>query len=200
MVMNFRILPVSLLLLLLTGAHSPSDVGSQEPFVLAIDPGHGGKDLGWNTDGLAEKDIILDLALMMRELNTRRDLKVVLLREGDVYMGLKERAERIAEIAPDRVLSLHLDSRGRADHPNQFGFISQPNDRAGAEAAVRLAASVERFGPVSTKTSDQFYALKHYPASAILVEIGSVSQAEGRARLSDPAYREKLARALLEAI
>lgn len=137
---------------------------------------------------------------MMRELNTRSNLKVVLLREGDVYMGLKERGARIAEIAPDRVLSLHLDSRGQADHPNQFGFLSQPNDAAGAETAARLAASLERFGPVNTKTSDKFYALKYYPASAILVEIGSVSQSEGRARLSDPGYREKLALALLEAL
>src|SRR2546430_17185812 len=74
------------------------------PYVIAIDPGHGGSPTGdptqlWDpgvvVGSLMEKDITLDLAFRLRTLLQREKVKVVLTRSGDQYVEISERWNRV---------------------------------------------------------------------------------------------------------
>ena len=65
------------------------------PYVIAIDPGHGGSptsdptqlwDPGVVVGNVMEKDITLDLAFRLRTLLQKERVKVVLTRTGDEYV------------------------------------------------------------------------------------------------------------------
>ena len=67
---------------------------SKRTIVVAIDPGHGGKDTGAvnpNT-GLREKDVVLQIAhRLKKQLNSRKGFSAFLTRDGDTYIPLQER-------------------------------------------------------------------------------------------------------------
>jgi N-acetylmuramoyl-L-alanine amidase len=79
--------------------------------VIVIDPGHGGGDAGYTTQGAVEKDLTLQLALRLRlELERRLPARVILTREDDRALTVQERAERANRARADLVLSLHFDA------------------------------------------------------------------------------------------
>ncbi|MDX1497126.1 MAG: AMIN domain-containing protein, partial [Salinisphaeraceae bacterium] len=64
--------------------------------VVAIDAGHGGEDPGARgPTGLKEKHVALDIAKRLARLvNQQPGMKAVLIRDGDYYIGLRERAKK----------------------------------------------------------------------------------------------------------
>ncbi len=84
-------------------------------FVVAIDPGHGGKDAGaTGVSGVLEKDIVLAVALALKkELEGRGGYEVVLTREDDTFLSLKERVRVARDAKADLFISVHADSVGR---------------------------------------------------------------------------------------
>ncbi len=80
--------------------------------VVVIDPGHGGQDPGAiGPRGTREKDIVLEYAraLQNRLIKTGK-FKVVLTREGDKFIPLRERVAIARAAGGDIFLSLHADS------------------------------------------------------------------------------------------
>jgi len=79
--------------------------------VILIDPAHGGKETGLKlNDDVAEKDITLAVALMIRkELVSDKTVTVLLTRDADKKVDLAERRTIIEKTGPDCVLSLHVN-------------------------------------------------------------------------------------------
>ena len=78
---------------------------------IVIDPGHGGEDAGAvGKLGTKEKDITLDIAKMLRD-RLRKDYKyqVVLTRENDITLSLKERIEFADSYGADIFISIHVN-------------------------------------------------------------------------------------------
>lgn len=83
----------------------------KDGFVLVIDAGHGGHDVGAHGEYALEKDINLNVALdVMRRLRANPDIKVVLTRQSDVYLTLDERAQIANEKEADLFVSIHTNS------------------------------------------------------------------------------------------
>jgi N-acetylmuramoyl-L-alanine amidase len=81
--------------------------------VIVIDPGHGGEDPGALGVGrLKEKDIALQFARALKaELESRRkNVRVVLTRTGDYYVGLKKRYRFAESEHADVFVSLHANA------------------------------------------------------------------------------------------
>ncbi len=78
---------------------------------IVIDPGHGGKDPGTiSPSGLQEKDIVLDIALRLREIllgNT--PFNVVMTRDSDSTLSLTKRAAIANSANGDLFISIHLN-------------------------------------------------------------------------------------------
>ena len=79
---------------------------------IAIDPGHGGADVGARgADGVEEKRITLEVARRLRTLiETRLGVRVILTRDDDRLVGLDERAAVANNSKADLFLSLHLNA------------------------------------------------------------------------------------------
>lgn len=82
-------------------------------FVLAIDPGHGGHDLGTSGRRLHEKNVVLKVAQQLQALVEERladSVKVVMTRTSDVFVPLRERADIANRAGADLFVSIHVNS------------------------------------------------------------------------------------------
>jgi N-acetylmuramoyl-L-alanine amidase len=80
--------------------------------VVALDPGHGGEDPGAiGPSGLREKDVVLAIALQLRDkLNARAGMRVMLTRDADFFVPLQERVRKARRVQADLFVSLHADA------------------------------------------------------------------------------------------
>ena len=80
--------------------------------IVALDPGHGGEDPGAiGPTGLREKDVVLALALQLRdELNAVPGMRVMLTRDADFFVPLTERVRKARRVQADLFVSLHADA------------------------------------------------------------------------------------------
>lgn len=79
---------------------------------IVIDPGHGGIDPGATGHrGLNEKDVVLDIATRLRDkLSTSGNYRVLLTREDDRKVFLKERVAFARAKRADLFISIHINS------------------------------------------------------------------------------------------
>jgi N-acetylmuramoyl-L-alanine amidase len=80
--------------------------------IVALDPGHGGEDPGAiGPSGLREKDVVLAIALQLRDaLNALPGMRVMLTRDGDYFVPLHERVRKARRVGADLFISLHADA------------------------------------------------------------------------------------------
>ena len=90
----------------------PPVVADKEIPTIVIDPGHGGVDPGASgVGGTAEKTLVLDYAKELgRRLEETGDFHVVLTRDKDVFLPLRQRFAIAEEVEGDLFLSLHANS------------------------------------------------------------------------------------------
>jgi N-acetylmuramoyl-L-alanine amidase len=84
----------------------------KDHFVIALDPGHGGRDPGAiGKRGTREKDIVLAVAKKMKTLiNRTPGYRAVLTRDSDRFITLRNRVKKARKIEADIFVSLHADS------------------------------------------------------------------------------------------
>ncbi len=80
--------------------------------VVALDPGHGGEDPGAvGPNGLREKDVVLAIALRLRErLNALPGVRAMLTRDADYFVPLHERVRKARRVQADLFVSIHADA------------------------------------------------------------------------------------------
>lgn len=80
--------------------------------IIAIDPGHGGKDPGAvGRKGTKEKDITLALSKKLKGIiNRTPGFRAVLTRESDQFVVLRKRVEKARKNQADLFVSLHADA------------------------------------------------------------------------------------------
>jgi N-acetylmuramoyl-L-alanine amidase len=80
--------------------------------VVAIDPGHGGEDPGAvGPTGLREKDVVLQVALQLRErLNALPGMRAMLTRDADFFVPLQDRVKKARRVQADLFVSIHADA------------------------------------------------------------------------------------------
>lgn len=96
----------------LSGSWSGTDViPSGGIRTLVIDAGHGGRDPGALGRTHYEKDIALGVALQVKRIMAREmpEIKVVLTRESDEFIELKERGEIAQAAGGDFFISIHCN-------------------------------------------------------------------------------------------
>jgi N-acetylmuramoyl-L-alanine amidase len=80
--------------------------------VVAIDPGHGGEDPGAiGPSGLREKDVVLAVALKLRErINSVPGMRAMLTRDDDYFVPLYDRVRKARRVQADLFVSIHADA------------------------------------------------------------------------------------------
>ena len=105
------------------------------------DPGHGGEDPGAiGPTGLREKDVVLALALMLRErLNAVPGMRVMLTRDGDYFVPLQERVRKARRVQADLFVSLHADAFFRPEARGASVFALSARGASSSSAARWMA-------------------------------------------------------------
>lgn len=107
--------------------------------MIVIDPGHGGHDPGAiGPSGLCEKDVVLDIALKVKEILTADPLnEIFLTRETDRFVTLEERTAIANKKNADFFVSIHANaSPVRRVKGIETYLLNWTND----EEAMRVAA------------------------------------------------------------
>lgn len=105
---------------------------------ICIDPGHGGKDPGASTQGVNEKDIVLNVSTILKQLLERQGLKVIMTRKNDLFVELKERCNIANGEKADVFVSIHCNS---AENKSAYGFEIYHSQ--GSINGQKLAADIE---------------------------------------------------------
>lgn len=108
--------------------------------VVAIDPGHGGKDPGAIGHGKTrEKDVVLSIAKKLaRRINAESGMRAYLVRDNDKLVDHRERMERARRQSADLFVSIHADAfTDKRAHGSSVYALSLTG--ATSEAARRLA-------------------------------------------------------------
>jgi N-acetylmuramoyl-L-alanine amidase len=113
--------------------------------IIVIDPGHGGIDPGAiGSGGTYEKDVVLAIGLeLRRQLVATGRYQVVMTRDSDRIVRLRDRLEIAHESGGELFLSLHADSLVNA--PDVRGAsVYTLSERASNDEAARLASKENR--------------------------------------------------------
>ena len=117
--------------------------GLRKGHLVTIDAGHGGVDPGnpgmFFPDGLREKDVTLDLSLLLRDELKRRGVSVVMTRHTDTLIDLRKRGGYCTAEC-DLFVSIHVNSLPRrAGFKQVRGFETYFLAEAKTEDAARVA-------------------------------------------------------------
>ena len=113
--------------------------------IIAIDPGHGGEDPGAiGPNGTREKDVVMEIARRLQALvNEAEGFRAVMIRDGDYYIGLRQRIRIAREQKADFFVSIHADAFN-SPRPNGSSVYALSQRGATSETAQWLAASENR--------------------------------------------------------
>jgi N-acetylmuramoyl-L-alanine amidase len=104
----------------------PAAEAARETFVVALDPGHGGSNLGaaGPTKGELEKHVTLDVARRVRTLLAPQPhVRVVLCRHADVLVPVRARVRCANDARADLFVSVHANASPEGDkRGTQHGF------------------------------------------------------------------------------
>ena len=191
-------------------AAGPALVGKR----IVIDPGHGGSDPGIVVpDGIlrwTEADIAYDLASRLEGRLAAAGMRVHLTRAPggpvDGELGSTERARLANELGADLFISLHVDG-----HPNpaadgvatyHYGSSSGVSSTVGERLAGLVQREiVARTGLRNCHTHGKGWDLLRLTRMpAVRVEVGYLTSPVDRARLTDPAFRDRVVEAIMAAV
>ena len=140
-------------------APTPGERGRVNRLVIvAVDPGHGGEDPGAiGPSGLREKDVVLAVALKLRErLHAVPEMRVMLTRDADFFVPLAERVHRARRVQADLFVSIHADAFLSPDARGASVFAL--SERGATSSAARWMANRENaadlVGGVNVKARD----------------------------------------------
>ena len=113
-----------------TSQNSSRDITSNDNLhKVLIDISHGGKDSGAANQGVKEKDLAFEYAMILKEDLTKAKIDVLLSRSDDEYVTLAKRIDTANEEKVDLILSLHfntspeLETSGFESYYNTYRLI-----------------------------------------------------------------------------
>lgn len=190
--------------------------------IIAVDPGHGGKDPGASANGLDERQVTLGVGLDLRQLLLDNGATVVMTRTSDVTVGapddphdgLQVRSDMANQNGANLFVSIHANA---APGPAPSGVTTYFGQACGYVSSAlrspilisrsyRLASHVESQVAQATGAVNDgvdaadYWVLGNTRMPSILVETGFVTDPAEAERLALPAYQQKIARAILAGV
>ncbi|WNC15327.1 N-acetylmuramoyl-L-alanine amidase family protein [Brevibacillus brevis] len=170
-------------------------------FLIVVDAGHGGKDPGsLGAAGNHEKDYNLAVAnKVVALLKQYKEFQVVPVRTTDVFYELSERVAIANENNADLFLSIHANSFPKPTAGGTETFYYNANSKTFAQIVHKHLQGATGFTDRGVKATG-YYVIKNTKMPAVLTETGFLSNPTENAKLTDPAFQDKIAKALVDAI
>ena len=187
---------------------SKEDV-SADTGIVVLDAGHGGNDpgtLGYDKDGKTiiakEKDMNLTLTLMVNEMLISQNVKTVLTRSEDVYVGLRDRADIANDCNAELFVSIHNNSIPDPEYKGSMVLYSLDSIEGKILAKNILKEMTSSAGTEDKGTRDgtNMSVIKNTKMPAVIVECGCLTNDEELENLMDIDFLYRLAEGIAEGI
>lgn len=189
-VRRLSILPILCLLILLFAFRQSNPMTSstvanlKNQYIVVIDAGHGGDDSGGKgIDGTSEKDMTLLIAQKIKETNNNPNIHIILTRESDKTVSVKDRANFANELKADLFISIHMDM-DLAGKSSGVKYIISKNTNPNYNESSVLATELQKsISSVFSKTNGletrkhSIWVLEESQMPAVIFECGFISNA-----------------------
>ncbi|MTI95168.1 MAG: hypothetical protein FH749_06725 [Firmicutes bacterium] len=172
--------------------------------VIALDPGHGGRDPGAvGVTGLQEKEINLDVSLRVADQLRAEGATVIMTRENDVFIPLTQRVSIAQAAGAEVFVSVHANA-----HPSpQIGGTETYYFRNGANsnASFKLANLMQSELVGALKLRDigvkdgSFHVIRQTSMPSALLELAFLSNAHEESLMRTDEFRQNAADAIVRA-
>ena len=158
------------------------DAAGRRDLVIAIDPGHGGKDPGAHgRGGLQEKRAVLEIGRRLAKLvDAEPGMRSFMTRSDDRFLKLKQRIERAENAGADLFISIHADSF--SDRRVRGATVYVLSEKGATDEAARVLAERENradlIGGVDIKDKDDMLA-------SVLVDLSQNASLEASMEVGD---------------
>ena len=186
-----------------TQAENTAAVPVQKKHIV-IDAGHGGFDPGKvAADGSEEKAVNLSIARLLQGYLEQSGAEVSMTRIEDAALShgkssdMKERI-KIGKNC-DAFVSIHQNSYPAPDvHGAQVFYYnkSQSGEKLAKHIQSRLKEYADILNDRTAKANSSYYILKKSTVPCVIVECGFLSSPDENAKLNDPNYQKKIAKAV----
>ena len=161
---------------------------------IVIDPGHGGKDPGAHgSNNLQEKGIVLSISQKLREILTAKGYTVLMTRDTNRFIPLKERTAFATQHKADLFLSIHANGseNPRANGIETYYLDVTSTDKASEKIAARENAnsgySIQELetlltGLIRESKSEDSKRLARHVQQALVQTTGAVDRGVKHAR------------------
>jgi N-acetylmuramoyl-L-alanine amidase len=154
---------------------------------IAVDPGHGGEDPGAiGKRGTLEKDVTLNIAQRLHRLiEAERGMRVLLTRDGDFFVPLRERVAKARRVQADLFVSIHADAWVRPDARGSSVFALSENGASSTAAAwmARRENDADLIGGMNLGVADAQLA-------QVLLDLSTTAQIKDSLRFGHAVLRE----------
>ena len=177
-----------------------------------IDAGHGGEDGGASSaSGLIEKDVNLDISMMLCDMLRASGVNVVMTRADDRllydrnvdFQGRKKKLDLAARVAiadstPNSIfVSIHMNSFSSSKYSGMQVWYS-PNNELSAVLAESIRSNNQNLlQPTNNRrtfrATSAINVLYNAKSPAVLVECGFLSNSDEAKRFESKEYRQKVA-------
>jgi len=169
-----------------------------------IDPGHGGIDTGAIGPGeVHEKDVVLAMGLYLQELLEEEGVNVIMTRNGDEFVNLYDRPERIDLYDPDFFISIHVNAHAHNAPATEIrGLMILYNYAHNEELAEIMLHTMDELTdlPAFRTWRRNIAVIRHPHVPSVLVEAGYLMRPEDNWYILHPWGQKVLARAMKEGI
>ena len=179
----------------------PEPASPASGIIVAIDPGHGGTDVGAiGRGGLQEKNVILPIASAVARQLQKQGVRTVLTRSSDRDVSLESRVVQAQEANASIFVSIHANAIS-ISRPEVNGLETYYY-QSGQRLAQSIHNSILRRLSIRDRGVRQarFYVLRKTSMPAVLVEVGFVTGQDDSRNLSNPSYRQNMAEAIADGI
>jgi|GEM_PF-700677 len=170
--------------------------------VIVIDPGHGGLDpgaFGISGDRVKEKDLNLATAVKLSKMLSEAGAVPLMTREEDQEISLAGRVEFAKNNKADILVCMHYNSSFKSDISGTETYYYNPNSKLLASLVHRnIVAELGRQDRGLSQV--KFFVVFHSPVPSVLVEPVYLSNGDEERLALDPAFQEKVAKAIFEGV
>jgi N-acetylmuramoyl-L-alanine amidase len=165
---------------------------------IVIDAGHGGNDTGVIINNLSEKDIVYNISQKIKAFENE-NIEIILLRDNDSFLSLKDRVEKINTIEPDLVISLHLDN---SKDENSKGTKAYIHKNKLVRTSHFFASNILKQLNINTNDIEfaNFYLLKHSNSPAVNLYLGNFSNKEDKSFLTSELGQNYVAKQIFQSL
>jgi N-acetylmuramoyl-L-alanine amidase len=168
--------------------------------LVVIDPGHGGKDPGAVGKISNEATIVLSVSQKISKLlEEDPDIDVLMTRSDNTFISLDERVEIANDARADMFMSVHANAINRASVGGTETFVDNNADKTFGTIVHKHLLEATGLTNRGLKEAG-FRVLKGTKMPAVLIEMAFVSNQSEEKLLNDPAFQDKVALAMYNAI